>query len=166
MRSLPEFLSAYGVSHKNTLNQYIHFVCVPLIFFSIFAMLWALPVGQWLSLDGAAAYWVNGATIAAVLTGLVYLKLGLGAFVLMAFWYGLSLLGIFALEALQLHLVWTGLAIFVLSWIGQFYGHKVEGAKPSFFEDLVFLLIGPIFVSVEMAAKVGLPVPYAMDNHS
>ena len=37
-------------------------------------------------------------------------------------------------------------AIFVVAWIGQFVGHKIEGKKPSFFEDLRFLLIGPLFV--------------------
>jgi uncharacterized membrane protein YGL010W len=38
------------------------------------------------------------------------------------------------------------IAIFVLAWIGQFIGHKIEGKKPSFFDDLRFLLIGPLFV--------------------
>jgi uncharacterized membrane protein YGL010W len=37
-------------------------------------------------------------------------------------------------------------AIFVLAWIGQFIGHKIEGKKPSFFDDVRFLLIGPLFV--------------------
>lgn len=36
------------------------------------------------------------------------------------------------------------IAIFVIAWIGQFYGHKIEGKKPSFFKDLQFLLIGPV----------------------
>ena len=44
-------------------------------------------------------------------------------------------------------------------------GHKIEGKKPSFVEDLVFLLIGPIFVSIEFASKLGLPVPYAQRSH-
>jgi uncharacterized membrane protein YGL010W len=38
------------------------------------------------------------------------------------------------------------IAIFVVAWIGQFIGHKIEGKKPSFFDDLRFLLIGPLFV--------------------
>ena len=37
------------------------------------------------------------------------------------------------------------IGIFVVAWIGQFYGHKVEGKKPSFFKDLQFLLIGPVW---------------------
>jgi uncharacterized membrane protein YGL010W len=38
------------------------------------------------------------------------------------------------------------IAIFVVAWIGQFIGHKIEGKKPSFLDDLRFLLIGPLFV--------------------
>jgi uncharacterized membrane protein YGL010W len=40
----------------------------------------------------------------------------------------------------------VSLTVFVVAWIGQFIGHKIEGKKPSFFEDLRFLLIGPLFV--------------------
>jgi uncharacterized membrane protein YGL010W len=40
----------------------------------------------------------------------------------------------------------VSLTVFVLAWIGQFIGHKIEGKKPSFFDDLRYLLIGPLFV--------------------
>ncbi|MGM0562986.1 MAG: DUF962 domain-containing protein [Pseudomonadota bacterium] len=164
MRTLPEFLDAYGESHQNSLNQVIHFICVPAIFFSIIAMLWVLPLGQWLGLEGAAAQWTNGATLFGALTGLVYLKLGLGTFALMVAWFALSVAGIFGLQAIGAPVLWSGVAIFVVSWVFQFYGHQVEGKKPSFLEDLIFLLIGPVFVSVEIAARMGLPVPYAMEQ--
>ena len=57
-----------------------------------------------------------------------------------------------------LSLGWSAAAVWLLAWAVQVWGHKVEGKKPSFVDDLVFLLIGPIFVSVEMAQRVGLPV--------
>jgi uncharacterized membrane protein YGL010W len=38
------------------------------------------------------------------------------------------------------------LGIFIISWIGQFIGHKIEGKKPSFLDDIKFLLIGPIWL--------------------
>ncbi|MGZ3240496.1 MAG: Mpo1 family 2-hydroxy fatty acid dioxygenase, partial [Burkholderiaceae bacterium] len=38
------------------------------------------------------------------------------------------------------------IGVFVIAWIGQFIGHHIEGKKPSFFDDLRFLLIGPLFV--------------------
>ncbi|MEG2033750.1 MAG: Mpo1-like protein, partial [Janthinobacterium sp.] len=40
----------------------------------------------------------------------------------------------------------VSLGVFVLAWIGQFIGHQIEGKKPSFLDDLRFLLIGPLFV--------------------
>jgi len=54
--------------------------------------------------------------------------------------------------------------VWIAAWALQVYGHKVEGKKPSFVEDLVFLLIGPIFVSIEFAAKLGIPVPHALGS--
>ena len=43
--------------------------------------------------------------------------------------------------------LWSiALTIFVGAWIGQFIGHKLEGKKPSFFNDLQFLMIGPAWL--------------------
>ena len=47
-------------------------------------------------------------------------------------------------------------AVFTLSWIGQFYGHKIEGKKPSFLKDLQFLLIGPIWLLHFILKKCGI----------
>jgi len=63
-----------------------------------------------------------------------------------------------------LSLFWTSLVVWIVAWAVQVVGHKIEGKKPSFVEDLVFLLIGPIFVSIEFAAKLGIPVPYAQSG--
>ena len=46
----------------------------------------------------------------------------------------------------NVNLLTASIIIFVAAWIGQFYGHKVEGAKPSFLKDIEFLLIGPLWV--------------------
>lgn len=161
MRSLDQFLRDYGESHRNPLNQWVHIVCVPAILMSTLGLLWLVPVGQWLGLGGAVAEWVNGATILAVLSAVVYARLSMGVLLLMAGWFAVSALAIQALLAAGWPLGWTSLAVFVVAWAFQVYGHKVEGKKPSFVEDLVFLLIGPIFVSIEFAAKLGLPVPHA-----
>jgi uncharacterized membrane protein YGL010W len=56
--------------------------------------------------------------------------------------------------------------VWIVAWAVQVVGHKIEGKKPSFVEDLVFLLIGPIFVSIELAAKLGIPVPHAQGGHN
>jgi uncharacterized membrane protein YGL010W len=47
------------------------------------------------------------------------------------------------------------LVLFVLAWIGQFVGHKIEGKKPSFFQDVVFLLIGPAWLLHFIYKKAG-----------
>ena len=54
---------------------------------------------------------------------------------------------------LSLPLFYSSLAIFVIAWIGQFYGHKLEGKKPSFLKDLQFLLIGPAWVIKKVTTK-------------
>ena len=164
MRSLAQFLSDYGDSHQNPINQWVHFICVPVIFFSSLGLLWLVPIGSWLGLSAEVARWVNGGTLLAVVAAVFYLRLGLGVFALMAGWFLLSLWGVLALEASALSLGWTSLILWVAAWAVQVWGHKVEGKKPSFVDDLVFLLVGPVFVSVEIGAKLGLPVPHAMHN--
>mgnify|MGYP000557184482 CR=1 FL=1 len=71
----------------------------------------------------------------------------------MTVWFALSVVGILALIDSPLPLVWTALALWVIAWGVQFYGHEVEGAKPSFADDLVFLLIGPLFVMEKLYRK-------------
>ena len=83
MRSLEQFLSDYGDSHQDPTNQLIHFICVPLILISTLALLWLVPVGSWLGLEGGAARWVNGATLLGAFSAIIYLRLGIGVLALM-----------------------------------------------------------------------------------
>ena len=158
MRNLNQFLADYGDSHENPVNQLIHFICVPVILVTTLGLFWLVPIGQWLGLEGAAAQWLNGATLLGALSAIVYLRLGLGVLALMVGWFAASVAIILGIQNAGLPLGWICLGLWVAAWIVQVYGHKVEGKKPSFVDDLVFLLIGPIFVSVEIAAKLGLPV--------
>ncbi|MEO9522705.1 DUF962 domain-containing protein [Marinobacter alexandrii] len=160
MRSLAQFLSDYGDSHQNNFNQWVHIVCVPAIVFSTLGLLWLIPIGSWLGLTGTTGEWVNGATLLAAISGLVYLRLSVGVFVLMAGWFAVSALIIQGVLAAGWSLFWTSLVVWIAAWALQVYGHKIEGKKPSFVEDLVFLLIGPIFVSIEFASKLGVPVSH------
>jgi uncharacterized membrane protein YGL010W len=48
------------------------------------------------------------------------------------------------------------LAVFVVGWIIQFVGHYWEGRKPAFVDDIVGLLVGPMFVVGEVLMAVGL----------
>ncbi len=129
-RQIDVLLAKYSESHLNHTNELIHFVCVPLIVFTLLGLLW----------------WIHPlvalAMVAAALT--YYFKLS------RQFAIGMS-----AMSVLMLALLYAlppgavlplSIAIFVLAWIGQFIGHLIEGKKPSFFDDVRFLLVGPLFV--------------------
>ena len=129
-RTIDTLLEKYSESHLNPTNEAIHCVCVPLIVFSLLGLIWAVhPL----------------LALAAVVAALVYyFKLSRN------FAFGMLLMSavmLLVLAALPRPAVLPlSILIFVLAWIGQFIGHKIEGKKPSFFDDLRFLLIGPLFV--------------------
>jgi uncharacterized membrane protein YGL010W len=155
MRSVSDWLGEYGASHQNPTNELLHWICVPSIVLAVFGLLWSAPVPALLA---HASAWLNWASLAAAAALVYYLALSpaLAAGVLIAFVVLLSLT-----QALA-HLPWplwlTSAVIFVAAWIGQFVGHAVEGRRPSFFKDLQFLLIGPLWLLA--AAYRRLSVPY------
>jgi uncharacterized membrane protein YGL010W len=154
MRSVSDWLGEYGASHQNPTNELLHWLCVPLIVLSAFGLLWSLPVP-------AAALrlspWANWATLTALAALVYYLMLSvrLAAGVLIAFIALLALAQ--ALGRLPWPLWLTSLVIFVGGWIGQFVGHGLEGRRPSFFKDLQFLLIGPLWVLAAAYRRLSLP---------
>ena len=156
MRDLSTFLHDYGDSHRHPVNQWVHIFCVPAIFVSTLGLFWLIPVGQWLGLEGAAAYWVNGGTLLAVLCMPFYLRLSMGVSLLMLGWLAVSIAVVTVVDRSALSLGWSALVLWLVAWAVQVWGHKVEGKKPSFTDDLVFLLVGPVFVSLELAYKLGL----------
>lgn len=158
MRTIDVLLTEYGQSHKNPTNKLIHWICVPLIFFSIVCLFWSIPAGP---LDdafsGTAAAFANWATLTLLLTLAYYLRLSPPLFMGMLFFSALCLLGAYLLDQLAFAPLWAiAITIFVLAWIGQFYGHKVEGKKPSFLKDVQFLLIGPAWLMHFIFLRLGL----------
>lgn len=127
-RTLEQWLSEYAVSHQNLINKKIHWLCVPTIFVSLLGMSMSLSV--WFTL------------VVSALVLLFYIRLSTPLFLAMGMFI-LICLSVMALLPWGFK-VWA--AIFIVAWIGQFIGHKIEGKKPSFFEDLQFLLIGPAWV--------------------
>lgn len=151
MRTLNAFLDAYAVSHQNPLNQIIHVVCVPAIFFATLGLLWLIPIGRAIpGVPADLAQWINAATVLMPIAGLFYLRLSFGSFVTGMAWAALSVLAILAIQHAGLSLFAISAAIWLLAWAVQFYGHHVEGAKPSFADDVLFLLIGPLFVQQKL----------------
>ena len=153
MRSLGEWLHEYGLSHTHPVNERLHFLCVPPIVLAVMGFLWSLPVPASFA---ALSPWLNFATLAAAAASLYYLVLSpVLALGIAAIFVGMLLLTS-ALAALPWPLWLTSLVIFVLGWIGQFAGHAVEGARPSFFKDLQFLLIGPLWLLAAAYRRLGV----------
>lgn len=138
MTKLEIYLNEYSESHQNKINIIIHKICVPLIMFSSFGILKAFPVPETWPL------WLDWSTFAAVFVLGFYGTLkNLKVFTAMLIFIALQII---ILEFLRPHFFVLSLFLFLISWIFQFIGHKLEGKKPSFFKDLFFLLIGPIWV--------------------
>lgn len=146
MRTAQQWFDEYAISHQNHTNQLIHYICVPLIFFSVIGLFMSIPTGL---LESTFELYnpilENWAVVVGILISIFYLRLGFWYFLQMAFFILLAIIGNFWLGN-NVNLLYASLAIFVIAWIGQFYGHNVEGKKPSFAKDLQFLLIGPLWV--------------------
>ncbi|MEM6572892.1 MAG: Mpo1-like protein [Pseudomonadota bacterium] len=148
MKSVHTWFEQYGVSHQNPVNKQIHWVCVPLIYWSVYALLSAVP---------------NGPLPDAWTWGLVVMALGQAYYLVLSPSLALGLLAFNAvvvltasgLADLGISLGWAGAVVFVLAWIGQFIGHRIEGAKPSFFEDVQFLMIGPAWLMGFVYRRLG-----------
>lgn len=154
MRNLQTFLDAYVEHHRHPLNALIHCVCVPLITFTSLALLWLVPVGRWLGLDAALVPYVNLATLLALPIFVFYIRLSVRGALLMALWFFASVAGIVAIQAAGLPLLAISAGLWLFAWVVQIYGHKIEGKKPSFFDDLVFLLIGPLYVNDKLFVRL------------
>ncbi|UAM99797.1 DUF962 domain-containing protein [Polaribacter litorisediminis] len=153
MNTAKEYFDEYAESHQNKTNQIIHYICVPIIFFSVIGLLMSIPatlLENTFKLHNPLLE--NWAVIVGVIISLFYLKLGFWYFIEMLFVILLCVIGNFWLGN-QINLLYGAITIFVLGWIGQFYGHKIEGAKPSFLKDLEFLLIGPLWVIQKLGKK-------------
>jgi len=142
MRTQQQFLDEYRKTHSNPTNALVHTICVPIILFASIGLLWTLPLGLWLGLGR----WVNGATVVAALTLVFYATLSLCAVLYMTATFAVCAAAIVAMDNAGLPVLWICAGLWIAAWLGQFYGHNVEGAKPAFLDDVVFLLIGPLFI--------------------
>ncbi|NBY29258.1 MAG: DUF962 domain-containing protein [Sphingobacteriia bacterium] len=149
MRAINLLLEEYGESHQNPTNKWIHWICVPIIMFSLIGLLWTVTL-------------VGPLTVGMVFLGsasLYYLRLSGNLFVGMLLVSLLMAWGIMAVEQVAGSSAWKiHFALFAAAWVGQFIGHKIEGRKPSFFKDLQFLLVGPAWLLHFVYRKVGIPI--------
>ncbi len=139
-RRLDRLLAHYAESHRHPANEIIHFVAIPAIMLSLIGLIyWIHPWAAYGFLLGSLAYYVM-----------------LRSPVLLAGMVIAAVLSLLAVRAMSEHVLPICLAIFVIAWIFQFVGHKVEGRKPSFFEDLQYLLVGPLFVLTHALGRLGV----------
>ena len=151
MKDANWYLEKYGESHQHPTNVLIHKIFVPLIMFSVIGLLWAIPKPSILS----SLPYLNFGMLLVFVSLLFYFSMGLKIFLGMIIIISPIVYGNILLENHPHQLVMM-ISIFVFSWIMQFVGHKIEGKKPSFIEDLLFLLVGPVWVFYPIYKKLGL----------
>lgn len=157
MRKIDALLSEYGESHQHSTNKAIHWICVPLIFFSIVGLVASIPPGPLQHIMQGSPY-ANWATVLLVLAIVYYVSLSIPLSVGMMLFSVLCLMLVNVIVQVNLAPLWlVCIVIFVVAWIGQFYGHKVEGKKPSFLKDIQFLMIGPAWLMHFLYKKIGIP---------
>jgi uncharacterized membrane protein YGL010W len=129
----------YAASHRDPRNEAIHCVCVPAIVFAVIGFLFYVNIGLTLmAIAAAVIYYSRFSPLAAVEMAVILI-------LMMAAWLMLMPTH---------HILLAAAAIFILAWIGQFIGHAYEGAKPSFFEDVQYFMIGPLFILAVLKNRV------------
>jgi len=150
MKTLTDQLAKYAAYHRDGRNIALHLVGIPLIVASVDVLL------------SRATFVVGGLSITpaillSLIVGLYYLRLDLRLGLAMALllaggaWFGKAIATLPAPVSLGI-----GLGLFVIGWIIQLVGHFYEGRKPAFVDDLIGLLIGPLFVVAEIGFLLGL----------
>lgn len=138
MKTLQQWLEEYSESHQNPINKKIHWLCVPVISFTVLALAYSLHYGVALAAV-VAAIWFYAQLSTSLAIGMLAVTVVM-----------------LAIASILPNLVWWAVGLFVVAWIGQFVGHHIEGKKPSFFKDLQFLLIGPAWCLDALYKKVGI----------
>ena len=151
MKPINQWLSEYGESHQNPKNKTIHFICVPLIFFSVVGLLYTVKLTYVFGTE------ITLAQIVLVVVAIYYFLLSVPIAIGMILYATVCLMLCYIIEQNTGHLLMVSVFLFVLAWIAQFYGHDIEGKKPSFLKDVQFLLIGPTWIMSFVFKKIGLP---------
>jgi uncharacterized membrane protein YGL010W len=138
-RKVDRLLAYYATSHQNPKNEAFHFFCIPAIMLSLVGMIYAAHPWAAYAFVGASIVWYT--TLSWVFT------------VTMLFVAAAMFAAIFAMGSWVLPI---SAGIFVVAWVGQFIGHKIEGKKPSFFDDIKYLWVGPLYCFAHAFRKLGI----------
>ena len=158
MKTIQEWITEYGESHQNPINKAIHWVCVPLIMLSLLSLISLIPFPFKIELIQfhSKLFYLNWSTIFLIICVIFYLRLSVSIALGMLIIAITMILSISIIEFIDASIWKMSILIFILAWIGQFIGHKIEGKKPSFFEDIQFLFIGPAWLLSFIYKKVGI----------
>lgn len=152
MKTLVDQLAQYAHYHRDGRNILTHFLGVPLILFAVVILLsrpaWSV---------GGSGLVISPAVVAALAASVYYMLLDTRYGIVLAVVLG-ALLSVSVWVAAQSTALWLGwgIGLFVVGWVIQFIGHYWEGRKPAFMDDIVGLLIGPLFVLAETGFVLGL----------
>ncbi len=160
MRTLQNWLDDYGVSHQNRINKAIHWLCIPVIFFSSVGLLASIPHHFLLNpFTESVRPFIHFGSLAIFLALIFYIRLSVTMSIGMFIWCLFCLWGNVQIELLNPFgfALWeVSLILFAIAWVVQFVGHKIEGEKPSFVDDVQFLLIGPAWLMAFIYKSVGI----------
>ena len=147
MRTMQDWLDAYGESHQNPVNKLFHWVCVPVIFVTLLGLLSLIP-NSIMALEGTGWQpYVHFGTLLVILGLMFYARLSIVMTIGMLIVSAVSLYIVKRINLAYADINWIiYLSSFAIAWVGQFIGHKIEGQKPSFIDDLKFLLVGPAWL--------------------
>lgn len=160
MKTLTQHLVQYAVYHRDSRNILTHFVGVPPIVFAVVILL-SRPAYALGGLPASPAAWL------ALAAAVFYLRLDLKLGTALSIFLAACVYGAASVAALSTA-AWLGwgFGIFVAGWAVQFLGHYFEGRKPAFVDDVMGLLIGPLFVAAELAFLLGLRQPLEAEIHA
>ena len=152
MKSATAWFDHYAESHQNKTNKLIHWLCIPVILLSTLGLMQSIPF----FIEGPA--WIGFGTLFAAAALVFYFRLS------WTIGIGMAAVSIAAI-AVNAAIVYSGISlpvfsavVFFVAWVLQFIGHKIEGKKPSFFEDLQFLLVGPAWLLQFIYKRMGIRV--------
>ncbi|WP_027377586.1 Mpo1 family 2-hydroxy fatty acid dioxygenase [Kaistella palustris] len=145
MRKIESLFAEYAESHRNKTNKAIHWLCVPLIFWAMLGFVSLIPSPHLYIRNFGAVSIVSLVAVAAVTV--FYFRLSVRLAIIMLVIMIILEYFVYSVNVHMQHRSWIlFLSVFIIAWIGQFYGHKIEGKKPSFLKDLQFLLVGPAWL--------------------
>ena len=153
-KTADQWFGEYGECHQNPTNKSIHWICVPMIAASLLALIWDIPTPDFMR----QVPYLNWSTLVVGVSLFFYFRLSLTLALGMLIFSTAVICGIAMFQRLDVMPLWqAALGIFAIAWVGQAVGHFIEGKKPSFFADLTFLLIGPIWLLSSIYRKLGIP---------